>query len=519
MHWNLSCAAAIVALLRGTTVVSAGDVDVIVIGAGYAGLSAARDLVSAGLSVQIFEANDRAGGRTLNYDLEAAGLGPGYVELGGEWLAKPEEQPHAWRLIHEELGFDLIPSGFFGKADGRQGQVNATREAKLKAMIFSSQHPEGVRIPAGFETIVAVQGPSQMQQVARLEEEMMQIQAASASSKAYLDSMTFETWLRGRQLDADVHEMVRAVALTDLCQEPSQMSALFFLNVNAQAGKIAEDGQRFQVRGGLQAPALAMAAALGSRLHLGAQVTDIMQDGEGVSVTARFADRPPMSVRAKRVLFSGAPQTALAVVFEPPLPAMKRQVFQRMPMGNVMKMNLVYRKPFWRDQGLRGDIINLVNLDKEPPLCFDNSPIGSDLGMVSCFVAGFLANELVAMSADQRRDFLSSFVARSFGEEALKPLRYIDHDWAAEPFIGGGYSSVWPTGFTQYGQTLYEDFGKVSWIGSDLAPPKQFQTGYVDGAIMTGRDAAKRVVQELERSTAWQMAEKLGHSVTQLLYA
>src|SRR3712207_152305 len=79
------------------------DVDVVVVGAGLAGLAAARSLVAAGQDVVVLEARDRVGGRTLNHD-----IGDGkVVEVGGQWVG-----PTQFRLLElaEELGVETFPT-------------------------------------------------------------------------------------------------------------------------------------------------------------------------------------------------------------------------------------------------------------------------------------------------------------------------------------------------------------------------------------------------------------------------
>merc|ERR1712039_205473 len=107
-----------------------------------------------------------------------------------------------------------------------------------------------------------------------------------------------------------------------------------------------------------------MAKALSEFVHTSTPVTSIRQDSEGVVVIAQ----PPNSssvkiVHAKRVIFTGTPASTLKVSFSPPLPFEKTQLFQRMPMGTVVKMHVFYRTPFWRASNFSGAITNFVGTD------------------------------------------------------------------------------------------------------------------------------------------------------------
>jgi monoamine oxidase len=78
-------------------------VDVAVVGAGLAGLVAARDLLAAGFTVIVLEARDRVGGRILNHRLEGGAV----VEVGGQWVGPTQDRVLA---LAEELGVDLFPT-------------------------------------------------------------------------------------------------------------------------------------------------------------------------------------------------------------------------------------------------------------------------------------------------------------------------------------------------------------------------------------------------------------------------
>jgi monoamine oxidase len=82
---------------------STGTVDIAVVGAGLAGLVAARDLLAAGLSVLVLEARDRVGGRLLNHTLANGAV----VEVGGQWVGPTQNRVLA---LAEELGLGLFPT-------------------------------------------------------------------------------------------------------------------------------------------------------------------------------------------------------------------------------------------------------------------------------------------------------------------------------------------------------------------------------------------------------------------------
>lgn len=453
------------------------EADVVLVGAGYAGLSAARDLQAAGLQVVVLEANDRVGGRTLNEHFSLEGHGEGYAELGGQWLDTRKNQPYAWSLIVDELGFEVFetPGGSsWGHGDD--------------LLTSSEGHPY-----LGAQGII---------QIGWVWEEMSRQKLLLPLDRHLfdrLDQMTLEDWFQEKGVSGDAKEFFRTIAaLGASALEPSEISALEAVITFGGTGLFSDFGaQGYRVKGGLASPALAMAEALEAVLFLNMPVVAISQDDVGVLVTAQSTlHGTAVEVHAKRVLFSGPPVTTLNITFTPPLPREKQELLAQLKNGNCMKATLVYSQPFWREQNVSGTILNLMDLDNSPFSCMDNTPPDTDLGVLLCLAEGKFVDSFALMSEEDRQNLMAEFVARYFGEDALEPLHYADHDWNGEPFIQGSYSGPWRPGVRTHSDSLMEDFNRVSWIGADViqdAGPR----GYVNGAIMTGRETAKRLVTEL----------------------
>jgi len=101
--------------------------------------------------------------------------------------------------------------------------------------------------------------------------------------------------------------------------------------------------------------------------------------------------------------------------FTPQLPFERRQLYDKMPMGNLVKLQLIYSTPFWKDLGFDGTILSTVDLDNSPSSCLDNTPLDSDVAVLLCTAAGNFSENLMHKSVDQRRDAIVNFLARSFG--------------------------------------------------------------------------------------------------------
>jgi len=126
--------------------------------------------------------------------------------------------------------------------------------------------------------------------------------------------------------------------------------------------------QQDHVVGGSQRIALGMAQTLGQRIVFNALARRITQDGSGVTVMG-----DGFTVRANRVVVAMSPWVASRLDYSPMagnMPA-RLQLMQRVPMGSVWKVHAVYDRPFWRDQGLSGQVSSDAFLTK---VTFDVSP-------------------------------------------------------------------------------------------------------------------------------------------------
>jgi len=470
------------------------DVDVVVIGAGYSGLSAARDLRNAGLSVKVFEANARVGGRALSYNLEEIGLKGGTLEFGGQWLNPRDDHPHAWQLMVDELGFEALPAGVIGEGDGA-------------SKFFTMSHPEGFALNGSVIANIQNVGLGLPAEVAWMWAEMSHDKLWLPHGQERLDSMTWEDWLQSHSLSPQGYEFMRSFfGMSQLYAEPRDISALEA--VKTLGGfTVLDDGDAptYMIKGGIQGPAIAIADWLGERLHLDTPVNAITQDETGALVEAQQRGGSVIRVRAKRVLFSGPPHASLKIRFEPELPAAKLALFEKLPMGNFVKLQLVYRKPFWKELGYSGTVLNIADVMGGPSNCLDNAPPdGSGEGVMLCFSAGDWGRQLMSQSEDQQKEILTDWLVKAFGsDEAKSPLLYTKHDWGTEPYIEGAVSPLFPPGaMTAYSAHISSDFQHVIWIGADVSQPLFGpQIGFYTGAIKSGRETAARVIEELQATT------------------
>ncbi|WP_377325605.1 flavin monoamine oxidase family protein [Pimelobacter simplex] len=452
-------------------------VDVVVVGAGIAGLVAARQVARSGKSVLVVEARKRVGGRVLNHELRTGGT----IEAGGAFVGPTQD--HIRRLARQ-LGvatFDEYVTGknvYISSLLGRQeftGTVPPDPTILLDAALALK------RLNA-FAAQVPVDAPW------------------AHPRAAEWDRTTLGDWLRRNTLNSrGVEHLIRAWTQPGFGSDPDELSLLFVLHYIACSGNEATIGtfernsdtvdgaQESRFVGGSQRVPLLLAKKLGKRVALGAAVTRIEHVGHGVRVHTRRG-----RVQARRVIVAAPPKQVLGIDFAPGLPAGRRALLQHLQMGKLMKCDAVYDKPFWRDAGLTGFGIADSGAVRA---AFDNGVKDTGHGILLAFVGGSTWRQYGTRSLAERRTAVLEGFARMFGDQALHPLEYTEHDWTKERWTGGGPTAIYAPGvMTAHGRHIRTPFRRIHWAGTETST---YWNGYMDGAVRSGERAAIEVLDKL----------------------
>lgn len=456
--------------------------DVAVVGAGLAGLTAARRLTAAGYSVLVLEARDRVGGRTLNHP-----LGGGKVaEAGGEFVGPTQDRIAA---LAGEVG-----AGIFDAYDtGKNVYVNgAVRLTYSDTGLLGTAPPD----PLLLADIVKLS-----QQIDLLAAKVPPAAPWTAPDAARHDATTLESWARANSLNKDgIVELLRPFTEALVGAEPGDLSLLFVLAYVAAAGdenhvgtferlmNVRGGAQQSRIVGGSQIVAQRVADELGERVVLAAPVRSIAQAGTGVTVVS-----DALTVTAKRVVVAVPPPLAVRIEYAPLLPAARDLLTQRLAMGALMKVEAVYPTPFWRDAGLTGQFLTVGG---PVGYAFDNSPPDGTPGVLAGFVGG--AQNLAwgpRPAADRRAAVLAQY-ARVFADPRFAaPADYFEQDWTREQWSRGGPTAVaGPGTLTGYGPALRTPVGRIHWAGTETS---DYWPGYMDGAVRSGERAAREVAAAL----------------------
>jgi monoamine oxidase len=442
--------------------------DILVIGAGYAGIGAASKLYGAGKDFLVLEARDRIGGRVNTHQLESSGA---TVELGAQWIGPTQQL--MWDLVkkHGVETFDTYDSGknilhLNGRTSAYKGLIPKMDPISLLDMG------------------IALERLNKLCKKVPLESPWL------APEAERWDSMTMATWIDRNVKTSKARKMMHVGIETVFACMASEISFLHAMFYSHSGGNlesllaIPKGAQQTLFKKGTQQLLALEAEPFKEKLLLNQPLYAVEQSDSGV-----VAHTASVEVHAQKLIMTLPPALCQRISFMQPLPQRKAQLFQRVPMGAAMKCYAVYEQPFWRDLGFSGQIVS----DRAPlKVSFDCTKPGGP-GLLLFFVEGSYARDFIELSLEERRRIVTEELVFHFGAKAMDMIDYTDKCWTEEEFSGGCYAGNFPTGvWTQFGRELRKITGHIHWAGTETA---MNWSGYMDGALESGYRAAEEVIQ------------------------
>ena len=427
--------------------------DVAVVGAGLAGLAAARDLVAAGADAVVLEARDRPGGR-----VEQTLLPDGRpVQLGGEVVA---DWMTSYVELVAELGLTLEPS--------------YTEIALPPAWAADGVVTVGERAPWMRDADAA--------DLERVEAEFAQLARGidpadpwSHPDAARLDALSVGAWLRSRRARPGVIRFIDHMQRSLAIDSVERTSLLAQLRKEAAAGArgFYDEGhwEHLRVAEGSATVALRIAEELGERLRLGCVASAIDVGPRGCSVTLRGGERIEAEAVVSAVPAGPFRDLAVSGVSDERLRSLHRQRH-----ALAVKTVVAYPDSFWTVGGATSDgVWASVWIQRE--------------GILSALTPPDRLGPFLATPEPRRREEFLRALAELMGDAALAPLLYDTRLWALDPFTQG-YVTGWRPGDVMAVGPLHGTHEPPFYVcGSD-----QWVAGYMEGAVKSGRDAAAQAL-------------------------
>ena len=454
--------------------------DVAIVGAGFSGLTAARELERKGHSTIILEARDRVGGRVYAADIAADEV----TERGGTFAGPTQD--HMLQLA-AKLGIGLFETYNTGE---NLYIANGQRQR------FSDTSPTG---SAPFDPVLL---PDLALIVTDLNEKSKEVPVDapwSAAQAAEWDAKTLAQYI-DENASSDAFKQLATLACRPIFgAESREVSLLYTLFYIASSGNEENIGtfernfntrngaQMYRFEGGSQRISDKLAKKLRRQLFLKSPVRRIEQDKHGVTV---HSDR--VNVKAQHVIVAVPPILTGKIDYEPGLPDDRVELIDHYPQGTLTKAAVVYDTPFWREDGLTGQVLH----DKGPiSATFDDSPPDGSLGAIFGFIGGDQARSFAKLSKQARRQAVVDNFVEFFGEQAANPHKYIETAWKGETWTRG--CPVGIPGLNQFaanGPALRRPVGRIHWAGTETS---DYWCGYMDGAVRAGVRAAAEVREQL----------------------
>ncbi len=421
------------------------DCEILVIGAGLAGLAAARSLQQAGRQVVLIEARDRIGGRVCPAPLAGA-----MVELGAYRLQSPEQNPLLALFAKADLDLRPEEPGQFLLYHGKRrldAETLRRERGRIRRALWHWHR--------------------------KLHELAPQEDLASAVRRYLLAR-------HGKDADPLIWEVYRDEWAAESGADPEQLSMAHFLQHD-------EGETALLPQGGLSLLLPLLAESLEIRLNTRAHTIDWSR-----SLVEVHCDG--VSYRARRVVLT-VPLGLLkqgALVFEPALPQPQRDAIDALGWGILNKVYLAYPHKFWPDGAFQWVLFDEHTAE---PTCFTNST-NPAAPLLTVFIGGERARRLESLSDSTIAAMLTARLRHCLGAGVPEPLAVLTTRWASDPLALGAYSYLGPQASGEEQAALARPLDERLFFAGEATIQRLYATAH--GAYLSGLRAAQEIL-DLDR--------------------
>ena len=447
------------------------DRDVIVIGAGLAGLAAATKLEDAGLDVLVLEAQQRVGGRI--HSMRQLGSG----EAGGTYIGAGYDRVIAAANRHRIPLIDVTPVlQFFREQD-----------LVLKGRII--RQADWATDPANpFPAADKAQLPWNYHRTLTVRDNPLGAPEDWLDPRfAHLD-ISARAWLRGLGL-SDAAIALAYGMNASFGRDADDVSTLLLLFrgafSKAQRALAPKASVGFTARDGVQRIPEALSAALSGGVELGRPVVGVSSERE--LATVRCADST--TLRARHVVCAVPLGVLRKIAIDPALPPAQTEAFACLPSQPLTQVYLVPKRKFWERDGYAPSLFTDSGAGMIAAARNGSNP--NEVSSIACWILGDAAAALDRLPADAAGRAVIAEIER-IRPAAAGALEFAAlHSWGADPYAGGAWAYFRPGEVTRYAAKLGAAHGRLHFCGEHLA----VQSRGMEGAMESGERAAAEILQ------------------------
>ena len=446
--------------------------DICVIGAGIAGLMAANRLLDFGFTVDVYEAQDNFGGRIKDTECKNGTI----VELGANWFSS--KQKFITSQI-ERFNLEVVKT-----------------ENEGKHLIFWDRERSSFK--GAIPSIGVIKNMDILQGITRFDLAVSKLKNRELwdTSLEKFDKMSFGQWIdttlytrMGREFFQMVSEMVFGV-------ESHMVSFLHVLNYANRSTSltslisVVNGHQEFRLKNGPSDLCQSIAKSIGEKnIFLNNPVKAVRINKNGwVDI-----DSENGVGSYKIALCAMSPPAVKQILFDPPRSTLRERFLQTSPMGRVIKIQIVYEKPYWLEHGFSGQVMsNLYPIS----YTIDNSPPDRSCGVLAAFVCTSQAKKFMS-PATHREKIVAEVINELFGIKFPEPQEILIEDWAENKWIGGSYGAYFPPGvLSRMGEMLDSHEHPIYWCGAEYGKEHPCQ---IEGALESGFRVSNLIKLKLEQ--------------------
>jgi monoamine oxidase len=439
--------------------------NIVIVGAGMAGLNAAYQLKKLGLSATVYEASNRVGGRMFtvqNYFGNNLS-----TDLGGEFVDANQED-----LI--QLAKELNVPLYDLRTDSFQKEV----------LFFENQSYGEKELVIALQPFVA----QLTKDVVSLPEELIY---KNARQLERLDNQSVKEYLTGIGISGWLFNFLDVMLSREYGMEIAEQSSLNFLIMLDKSGGFYGEHEIYKIKGGSQQLTDAIYLKVKDRVKLKHELVAI-KEKNGAYELSFSNNKMPVSIAADYVILALPFSILRHIKMEVPMAAEKRKCIDEIGVGNSSKFIMGMNSKPWRSAKKQGYCFT----DESFGCGWDSTHMQSDSTASFTVFGGGKSSDKIFMDKPQQllHEFTPAVTKIYSGANDMFTGKHIKFCWAKQPFAKAGYTSFKKGQYSSIVGWEAVPVGNIYFAGEHVSG--QFQ-GFMNGAAETGRMAAQQIVTKI----------------------